>query len=356
MLALENIRNLHLEITTLCNARCPECLRNARGYPHNFGYPETSITLDQIGQIFTRDFVRQLHSVDFCGNFGDFIVNPDALEIADYFYKNNDHLNLFISTNGSARKDDFWQQLGSRGERLQVSFCIDGLEDTHALYRLDTSWTTVLSNARTFIKAGGKGIWKMIVFDHNRHQIEECRQMAKDLGFWGFDVTDHGRNFGPVFDRKGQVMHWLGGATANESNTLDNIINWQRHGPYDPGPEKNALDCYSKNKQSIYMSADGSIYPCCYLGSFPRTYVNGSWYRDTHEQLKHVLDGWNNNALAVGLPKAIEWFNEVERAWDKATYKEGRLMLCDAHCGQTYQIWNRSRINGSPKSLISQTE
>lgn len=343
MLSIENIRNLHLEITTLCNARCPECLRNARGYPHNFGYPETSITLDQIQEIFSRDFVQQLTSVDFCGNFGDFIANPQALDIAHYFYHANPDLRLFISTNGSARKREFWQELGSWGARSQVSFCIDGLEDTHGLYRLDTNWQTIMENARIFMAAGGRGIWKMIVFDHNQHQIEQCRQLADSMGFWGFDVTDHGRNFGPVFDRRGQVMHWLGGARPDENNTLENIIDWQRHGPYDPGPEKQELNCYSKNEQSIYMAADGSIYPCCYLGSFPRTYVNGSWYRDTHAQLKTMLEDSNNNALEAGLAGAIDWFNQIEQAWRKEKYQDGRLILCDAHCGREYQMWDRSR-------------
>ena len=57
MITIDNVKELHLELTTLCNARCPLCVRNANGYPHNFGYPETSLSLEQVKQIFSVDFI-----------------------------------------------------------------------------------------------------------------------------------------------------------------------------------------------------------------------------------------------------------------------------------------------------------
>lgn len=346
MITYDNIRNLHLEITTACNARCPECTRNARGYPYNFGYPEVTTTLEMIKSIFPSEFVAQLHSVDFCGNFGDFVANPEAAKIVDYFLRCNGRLKIFVSTNGSARNEKFWASLGAWGKSVQVSFCIDGLKDTHELYRVDTDWDTIIRNAKTFVQAGGYAIWKMIKFKHNEHQIEQCKTLATELGFHRFDLTDHGRDFGPVYNRDGTLSHMLGGAESNESNSLTSIIQWHKNGPVTLPEEKNQLDCYSKTAKSIYMAADGSIYPCCYLGSYPTSYAGGTWYQQTNAQLKTLLTDFNNNAYQVGLATAIEWFNKIEQAWAIEKYKDGRLVLCDSHCGQTYQHWDRTAIKG----------
>ena len=48
MYKIQDITRLHLEVSTLCNARCPQCPRNFRGYPYNDGYPETNLTLEQV--------------------------------------------------------------------------------------------------------------------------------------------------------------------------------------------------------------------------------------------------------------------------------------------------------------------
>ena len=344
MIAYKNIKNLHLEISTACNARCPECTRNARGYPHNFGYPEVSMPLETFRSIFSYDFIQQLESVDFCGNFGDFIANPEAADMVEILLKYNKKLQIFISTNGSARNQAFWKKLASWGKQVQISFCIDGLEDTHPLYRVDTNWNTIIRNAKTFIDAGGYAIWKMIKFKHNEHQIEQCKALATELGFDRFDLTDHGRDFGPVYNRDGTVSHMLGGAESTESNALESIIQWHNNGSIELPEEKQHLDCYSNKAKSIYLAADGSVYPCCYLGSFPATFASGAWYQQTNAQLKQLLAGFNNNAPQVGLETAIEWFNKIEQAWAIEKYKDGRIILCDSHCGQKYQHWDRVYI------------
>ena len=57
MIALDQVKDVTIELTTLCNARCPLCMRNANGYPHNFGYPETSLSLAQSKRLFSPVFI-----------------------------------------------------------------------------------------------------------------------------------------------------------------------------------------------------------------------------------------------------------------------------------------------------------
>ncbi len=53
MLKLNDIRRVQVELTTRCNARCPMCMRNYRGFDYNSGYPVTELTLEQFQSILS---------------------------------------------------------------------------------------------------------------------------------------------------------------------------------------------------------------------------------------------------------------------------------------------------------------
>ena len=73
-----------------------------------------------------------------CGNLGDPIVAKDTLEIFKYLRENNDNMLLHMHTNGSGRSVKWWTELASLN--VFVIFGIDGLGDTHSLYRINTNW------------------------------------------------------------------------------------------------------------------------------------------------------------------------------------------------------------------------
>lgn len=336
MINFNEIKDVHIELTTLCNARCPLCVRNANGYPHNFGYPEVSLTLEQVKQILYPEFIQQLDTLNICGNYGDFVANQEALEIVDYIGTTNPALRIAISTNGGARSTKFWQQLAKYN--VHMYFCIEGLEDTHSIYRVDTSFTQVIKNAKAFIDAGGNATWKMIMFEHNKHQVAECTQMSKDLGFKDFNLTDHSRSQGSVFDREGNYQYHIG--PDNGTNNIESVIKWHERADivFNYPEPKQELNCYSNNSKSIYLAANGEIYPCCYLGFYPKTFTNGMYFSKINEQLAELLNGNENNALVVGLQSATEWFNKIEERWAIDNYQAGRLLGCDEHCGSNKYI------------------
>ena len=184
-----SVRHVQLEITTKCNAACPQCPRNLHGYPHNNGYEEHSMTLAEAQHIFSPAFLAQLIQITINGNFGDIVMNPDALEIIKYFKQHTiPRTSINISTNGGAKNLVFWQQLGKLGVRVQ--FCIDGLEDTHSIYRRNTVYSTVIRNAAAFIGSGGHAVWRMINFEHNQHQHDQARVIAAEMGFKDFETSE----------------------------------------------------------------------------------------------------------------------------------------------------------------------
>lgn len=333
MIAYEQIRDVHLEIATLCNASCPWCPRTFWGYPYNGGYPETYLTLAQVQQIFRQDFLQQLVSIRINGNYGDIVMNPEGADIVEWFVDNNPRLSLSISTNGAARDRDFWERLAR--SHAKIMFAIDGLADTHHLYRQNTLWSTVIRNAEMVIEAGGRAVWNMIRFRHNQHQIDQCRQLSQDLGFESFYLRDDGRNSAPVFDKHGNLVHVMGDYQGETSFSvllhnkktnrilLEDVI-------HNRSPKQRVL-CETKTLKSIYIAANGDVSPCCYTGFYPRTYGHGQYHEAANAQLVPLIN--KNNALEHPLKECIQWFREIELSWDRGSYQDGRLIICDDNCG-----------------------
>ena len=320
-----------IEPSTHCNAKCPLCPRNLFGNNKvDLGYTKRHMTLDEIKTIFPdRNFLDQLEVIILSGNLGDPLMNPHILDIVDYLA-----VDTFLITNGSLRNDAFW-----RDPRLikycDVGFGIDGLEDTHSRYRRGTDYNKIMHNARTFIEAGGRATWKMIPFDHNEHQIEECRQLAKDMGFGKFELTDDGRKHGPVFDDEGNLEDILG--TEVDRTNFKFYSNLVKYGKVlledlDDVPQP-YIDCKAIKGSSIYINALGKVYPCCWMGFEPGSYGRGRWHEPVNKQITAIER--HNDALQYPLEECIEWFSEVQKSWLKETFAEGRLVACNAACGST---------------------
>lgn len=334
MIDYKDIRDVHLELSTNCNASCPQCPRNYNGYPYNDGYPETNMTLESAKRIFTEDFLKQLDSIRINGNYGDIVMNSEGPAIVEYFKSVNPLLFIDISTNGSARSAEFWQRLARAGTR--VLFAIDGLEDVHHLYRQNTSWKKIIENAKTYIAAGGRATWKMIKFNHNAHQVETCNQMASELGFYSFQLVDHGRDTGPVFNKQGQLTHVLGnyaGPTEFEVMFYKKRTDLVLLEDIVPGKiPKKSVKCEAKTLRSIYITATGDVSPCCWTGFYPKTFGHGEYYQAVNAQFADMIV--KNNALEYPVETCVEWFKQIENSWQQTTYEQGRLVVCDDNCGQ----------------------
>lgn len=326
MIEYKDIKQIELELSSYCNANCPLCPRNLFGYPYNTGYTARHLTLAEIKQILDLKFIAQLDNVIFEGNYGDPLMNPELLDIVNYI---NKPVDLF--TNASMQTKTFWQKLAKT--QTTVYFALDGLRDTHSIYRQNTDFDKIIANATAFIDAGGEAIWKMIKFDHNKHQIDDCENLSKLRGFKEFMVVDHGRNSGPVFDDQGNLVRVLGNFTG--STELEHYIDTINNGDmfiediFD-APKKN-ISCHTMNKKSIYISSEGDVYPCCFMGFNPRKYGKGRWHQPVNAQINELLQP--NNALERPLQECIEWFNSIPACWNKKTYEDGRLIVCDSACG-----------------------
>lgn len=320
MYLLEEIRDVHLEITNNCQARCPMCPRRINGGPINPNFTSAEIDLTTFKKWFSMNFVQQLHSLFMCGNLGDPIVARDTLEVFRYLRETNATMVLSMHTNGSARSSSWWEELAKLN--VTVIFGIDGLEDTHHLYRVDTSWNTIIDNAQTFIKAGGQAEWHMIVFEHNEHQIDDCETLSKSLGFKDFRTKHTARfenNMFTAIDEYGKSTH-----TLRPSSKSKKIMYMIQH---DQQPTK--IDCKSVHHKQIYVAADGHIGPCCWF--------DWSWKRPSRDSRIDYMDriGLLPNLNSVTIKEVFDsgYFNSISDTW-----KDQPLLECGRQCGNVDKL------------------
>jgi sulfatase maturation enzyme AslB (radical SAM superfamily) len=312
-------------------------MRNYRGSDYNSGYPDCELSVDNIQHILSPVVIQQLQQntqaglvVNFNGNLGDFASARDAAEIVEYLA--DQQVTVNINTNGSLRNTAWWSRLARRG--VTVGFALDGLANTHSLYRQDTDWHKIITNARAFIAAGGRAVWRFVPFDHNRHQESACRDMAQQLGFVRFENIYDGRDRTPVYTRSGRFSHHIGepygGPVPKISDMLVSHVTWydSKTVKVPADGESLKLNCTHKMNREIYIAADGTVYPCCYLGFYPATMAHPG-----NDQLQPLVH--QNNALEYDLEHCMSWFDQVERSWAQDSIANGRLYHCVSNCGRT---------------------
>ena len=333
MIEYSKIAGVHLEISSRCNAACPDCPRNLRGYDiEGQDFELHDMTLSEFQTIFRPEFLQQIKSFLINGNYGDFVTCRDGLKIVQYISECNPQLPIEISTNASGQPK-IWKELGLL-PNLHVVFRIDGLEDTNHIYRQYTDFNLIMKNAANYISAGGCATWAFNRFDYNEHQIELARDLAASMGFQDFQVIDVGRTNMSVFDRQGNFLRYIGHPDNPETDIQVLLFarksgaDTQAYREYYPTIVSKPIDCQAKGAQSIYVQSNGQVYPCCWTGAAPDT----NFVRGGNEQIRAVCK--DNNALVVGLERAIEWFAELEKTWSIPTVAQGRSVICNETCGR----------------------
>lgn len=340
---LADVRRLHVELTSACNARCPQCPRNLDGGPVNPALPVVQLRSREVEAMLPADFRAQLRHVRFCGNYGDPVMAHDLPSVCALFREANPAVKITIHTNGGLRDVAWWRRLAAVADC--VRFGLDGLGDTNHLYRRGVAWEHVLRSASAYIEAGGRAEWDYLVFRHNEHQVEQARALATELGFARFqakrtkrflrDGRTEARH--PVRNSRGAMEYYLEPAAAPEWRN-EAVAEAERSWESDPaGYERylaeTTIDCKALREHELYLSADGRIFPCCYLAQIHDQH-SGPDARQVRALLEAQPDGLDCLALRRHpLAEVVEGpvFQEIVRRW--APTPE-RLRTCAKQCGQ----------------------
>lgn len=259
---MRDIKVLHLEPTDVCQAACPLCSRETDS---NFNKKQQHhLTMDQILQAVSVDQILRLNKMFMCGNYGDPAAGQYTLNICQEFRKINPAIVLGMNSNGAIRDETWWHNLGTifNQPKDYVVFSIDGLEDTNHIYRINVNWHKLMKNVQAFIAAGGSAHWDMLVYRHNQHQVDQCQQLAKEMGFTWFRAKVSKRPF---------------------IKNLQFPIGWESSTNISPS----IIDCHILREQSLYIDAQGRVSPCCWLGDRQQDFVSNfdliqsSWQSNT---------------------------------------------------------------------------
>lgn len=272
-----NVKVLHLEPTTVCQAACPQCDRENQQLFTSANNCELS--LEQVKQIVPEHFVKQLGKMFMCGNFGEPAAAKQCLEIFKYFKDVNPDITLGLNTNGGVRNTQWWHNLAEimTGVYDYTVFSIDGLKDTNHIYRRNVSWKKVMENAQAFINAGGSAHWDMLIFAHNQHQVEQAKQLANSMGFSWF---------------RAKVSKRFSAMTVKFLNppvgySMPNVEN----------PKE--IQCFALQEQSVFLAANGEFLPCCFIG--PYVFNKDKTLADALNtpNWQGVADSWASNPLPI---------------------------------------------------------
>lgn len=331
----DTIKELDIEHSAVCNAACPQCTRELRPGDYSW-FNQTWLPVELYSERLPQELLNNLETIFFSGMVGDPCAAPNFLEVCKAIKERAPHIHIKISTNGGMRSPEWWAELaGILGKGSWIRFAIDGLEDTNHIYRVNVKWDKVVANAKAFIDAGGEAEWQWIAFKHNEHQVEQARELSKQMGFDRFVVRrSHRWLLDALFETQ-----FAGIEVPTQDKYVHPLI-LQRKKTFkivDALKESNdsKIQCEVQGRKSVYISADGWVFPCVYTG----TCVHLVKTRSLH-------DGWLNlweqhggdkiNLLKTDWDSILSgpFFNQIQESWEQG-YGNGRLAACGLFCSQS---------------------
>jgi MoaA/NifB/PqqE/SkfB family radical SAM enzyme len=222
----------------------------------------------------------------------------------------------------------------------------------------------VIENASAFINAGGRAQWNFIVFKHNEHQVEEVRQLGKNLGFFNVLIRKTGRFFNhrtleemvawPVRDEylieppgnpeyRNQSIMFLPDLKKQYSNIKDYF-------------NTTKIKCDAALGNKVAINAEGLVLPCNFFNHnlYDRRFYEPDVLPESNElslingknQVREFLEQYNLDSFNINLHSLEEIFSnpmwsDIVNSWSK-TLADGRLFECAMTCGSKFtKVWDQ---------------
>ena len=296
----ETLEWIDIELTSFCNIKCKGCFRVISKEADKI-LNKSYIDIDVIRKRFQKEMFPSIKIINFCGSVDEPCSHPQFFEIIKHFADWDCHIN--IATNGSLRTVKWWTELASILPRShKVVWGIDGSDELSEEYREGSSFKKVQQNYRAFIAAGGRANWQFISFEHNEHQLETARQIAKDEGFIEFKtIISHRKDSGGVKHKKVKAQ------------------------------ESPCISCKYSNQKRIFVNHMGNVIPCCHLNSKMLEFAVNPKPKDRFEEILVEEDYMNDINLAnVSLDEAMNGkvWTEIQNSWTG----DDRISKCVSTC------------------------
>lgn len=347
---VRKVNKLQFDITSHCNARCGACVRNQNG-----GDTEPELSLDHLSLDIWKRLCEEdtkgwyIGQLALNGNWGDPMMHPKLVEMVKLWATNHPETFVTIHTNGSMRGAQFWADLAKELRQLPmhtVNFAVDGLKDTHSIYRRRTDFDKILENIKSFTSVGGNARIIMTLFEHNKHQVEEVKNIAKELGCRALVTrVSHSKEMRIIDKNEDYTIHAasdLSTGTEMPSHSETRFDNdWPisdlKNSAYwihimDTMDETKWMDdkkCPWFNQGEVQIDPWGTVWPCCHVSLFGTKMTKHSLGNEADQTI--LRQRTENSLKKYSLYDVLsnQWFRgHLDEVVEKAKWK-----VCQRSCG-----------------------
>ena len=174
---------LTIEPTDICNLKCIHCPTGRGAFGRNKGF----MSLDNFKTIIDKTgkyaFLADIYSA------GEPFLNKEIFSMIRYAEDSN--ICTSIHSNFNIRFDmEISQRLVQSGLSY-LTLSLDGVDqEIYEMYRRGGRYEKAIENARILIETKRKLkskkpilTWQFLIFPHNKHQIQDARKIAREMGF-----------------------------------------------------------------------------------------------------------------------------------------------------------------------------
>ena len=322
-------KQVEIELTGRCNASCPGCARvhlKEKGIP----FPQKSLDTTTLFHRFSKINLTNLQ-IKLCGVLGDPLLHPQIATVIRWFIDRGSFVQ--ISTNASLQSEQFWSTLGewsARSLRLYLSFAVDGVGETNAIYRVNTDFEKIVANMQSYSRAKGIGQWVFIEFDHNSHQKEEARKMAKSFNL-DFSVRRSTRNVNGYGKIKAQK------SPHPKAHIYKKIVEGQIK-QWNP----RSIYCKFVHGKEFFLACDGTVWPCCYL--WDEYLRRTSFFSRFKEEFSLGKNSIYQNDFSTIFQQ--DFYTSLPELWEAQGGKSDKFSKrCYISCGEKGSLTNKLSSN-----------
>jgi len=322
--SFENIHQLQIEPTTYCNSFCPSCARNLRGGKLNPSLKLNHIVYEDWCNIMSNHNLKHIKSIYFNGNFGDCCMHPEFLNMIEHLLKIKPTLDVKVMTNGGMQSNNFWRQLSQLLQKFShhmIAFALDGLDDTLSIYRRNINYDTVIEHAKCFIDEGGIAEWRMIIFDHNKHQIQSAKEISRKLGFARFYLHNSYQPTIEAVQYKNFPQRII--TAPDKIDAVEYQIKYNETFKQITTPDYDQnikVSCPWMEERWLQLDSNGLVWPCCFTSE--EKLYNKEW---NYYYLQTKFGKNFNNINKITLDKILE--NDFYRQYVPSMWTSSKTCL-----------------------------
>ena len=245
------INTVELDLINKCNLKCPLCLRQEDKFK-SLKSNIQKIDLDSIKKFLKK--YKNITTVKLIGTTSEPTLYPEFLELCEFIESLN--IKLIISTNGTKIDDTFWKQLSSiLSNRSEILFAIDGsTQEIYEKYRVGGKLNNVLNNVSLFSNSDAKIGLQFIQFEHNKKDLINIENLAKDYNFNFIDIIECNDTDDYI------ISKYNIGPRSEIKNGFYNIRKRMQS-----KITSGKIDCLSLKESSIFIGYNSLVYPCSNL-------------------------------------------------------------------------------------------